>query len=156
MSKTETQSEALRLARLLESGCWLPVGHGDPIDEAAAELRRLDAEVRELKMTVQHESLCVEAAKERIEALDAENKALRERLEAPAAPVAEDARYAALWREHVEKLDALIAYCPTCSQGYIATAEMTRDQIIFECGKTAGRAEGKRGTEAAAKIGGSA
>lgn len=82
MSKTEAQSEALRLARLLESGCWLPVGHGDPIDEAAAELRRLDAEVRELKMTVQHESLCVEAAKERIEALDAENKALRERLEA--------------------------------------------------------------------------
>lgn len=57
MSKTETQSEALRLARLLESGCWLPVGHGDPIDEAAAELRRLDAE----------------------------NKALRERLEASGA-----------------------------------------------------------------------
>ncbi|WP_212646424.1 hypothetical protein [Delftia sp. PE138] len=69
--------------------------------------------------------------------------------QAPAAPVAEDARDAALWREHVEKLDALIAYCPTCSQGYIATAEMTRDQIIFECGKTAGRAEGKRGAEAA-------
>ncbi|WP_289241832.1 hypothetical protein [Delftia sp.] len=85
MSKTEAQSEALRLARLLESGCWLPVGHGDPIDEAAAELRRLDAEVRELKMTVQHESLCVEAAKERIEALDAENKALRAQLESPAA-----------------------------------------------------------------------
>lgn len=67
---------------------------------------------------------------------------------APAAP-AVDARDAALWREHVEKLDALIAYCPTCSQGYIATAEMTRDQIIFECGKTAGRAEGKPGAEAA-------
>lgn len=49
MSKTETQSEALRLARLLESGCWLPVGHGDPIDEAAAELRRLDAENKALR-----------------------------------------------------------------------------------------------------------
>lgn len=43
------------------------------------------------------------------------------------------------WREHVGNLDALIAFCPTCSQGYAANAEMTRDEIIFECGKTSGR-----------------
>lgn len=59
-------------------------------------------------------------------------------LEAPAAPP-NDIRDAALWREHVQKLDALVAYCPTCTQGFAATGEMTRDQIIFECGKTAGR-----------------
>lgn len=56
MSKTETQSEALRLARLLESGCWLPVGHGDPIDDAAAELRRLDAENKALRAQLEQES----------------------------------------------------------------------------------------------------
>lgn len=91
MSKTETQSEALRLAEFF--GSMKKSSHrwydGVPVHEkAAAELRRLDAEVRELKMTVQHESLCVEAAKERIKALDAENKALRERLEIdPAHPI---------------------------------------------------------------------
>ena len=83
MSKTETQSEALRLAALLQCGAddlmWILHCEmlKETVGDAAAELRRLDAEVRELKMTVQHESLCVEAAKERIEALDAENKALR-------------------------------------------------------------------------------
>lgn len=56
---------------------------------------------------------------------------------APAATV--DALDAARWCEHVGKLDALVAYCPTCCQGFPATEEMTRDQIIFECGKTAGR-----------------
>lgn len=52
---------------------------------------------------------------------------------------------AARWQEHVGKLDALVAYCPTCCQGFIAQKEMTRDQIIFECGKTAGRAARKQG-----------
>jgi hypothetical protein len=85
MSKTETWSEALKLADEQEASL-LAVMNGEmkigrlsvePFVKGCAELRRLDAEVRELKMTVQHESLCVEAAKERIEALDAENKALR-------------------------------------------------------------------------------
>lgn len=80
MSKTETQSKAESLAKILEFGAFSPNLLQNEIGVrkgAADELRRLDAEVRELKMTVQHESLCVEAAKERIEALDAENKALR-------------------------------------------------------------------------------
>lgn len=63
---------------------------------------------------------------------------------APATPmqapaVADDARDAALWREHAAKLDALVAYCPTCCQGSCASKDMTRDEIIFECGKTVGR-----------------
>lgn len=74
MSKTETQSEALRLARLLESGCWLPVGHGDPIDEAAAELRRLDAENKALRERM--EAPAVDATAER----DAAFEAVRKRL----------------------------------------------------------------------------
>jgi len=45
---TKTQTEALRLAVLLEQGRWLPAGNGSPIDEAAAELRRLDAENKAL------------------------------------------------------------------------------------------------------------
>lgn len=82
MTNTEKQTEALRLADCLERDIrleWMEIDHNTA---AAAELRRLDAEVRELKMTVQHESLCVEAAKERIEALDAENNALLAALEA--------------------------------------------------------------------------
>jgi hypothetical protein len=47
---------------------------------------------------------------------------------------------AKLWREHLHKLDALIAFCPTCAEGKNARADMTRDEVIFECGKTAGRA----------------
>lgn len=58
-------------------------------------------------------------------------------MQTPAA--ADDARDAALWREHVAKLDALVTYCPTCCQGFYASKEMTRDEIIFECGKTVGR-----------------
>lgn len=50
------------------------------------------------------------------------------------------AGHAMLWRQHCDKLDALVTYCPTCCQGFIAQKEMTRDQIIYECGKTAGRA----------------
>ncbi|XJC74496.1 hypothetical protein ACHFCA_29220 [Delftia tsuruhatensis] len=48
MTNTEKQTEALRLAVLLEQGRWLPAGNGSPIDEAAAELRRLDAENKAL------------------------------------------------------------------------------------------------------------
>lgn len=50
-----------------------------------------------------------------------------------------DAQDAALWREHVSKLDALITYCPTCCQGFASSKDMSRDEVIFECGKTAGR-----------------
>ena len=58
------------------------------------------------------------------------------------APVVDNktAGHAMLWRQHCDKLDALVTYCPTCCQGFIAQKEMTRDQIIYECGKTAGRA----------------
>ncbi|MDH0776373.1 hypothetical protein N5C96_23465 [Delftia tsuruhatensis] len=49
MTNTEKQTEALRLAVLLEQGRWLPAGNGNPIDEAAAELRRLDAENKALR-----------------------------------------------------------------------------------------------------------
>lgn len=50
-------------------------------------------------------------------------------------------RDAALWREHIGKLDTLVEYCPTCCQGFNAKPEMTRDEVIFECGKTSGRGE---------------
>ncbi|WP_243021723.1 DUF4406 domain-containing protein [Simplicispira sedimenti] len=58
------------------------------------------------------------------------------------APVVDHktAEHAMLWRQHCDKLNALVMYCPTCCQGFIAQKEMTRDQIIYECGKTAGRA----------------
>lgn len=56
----------------------------------------------------------------------------------PAA--APDARDAALWREHVSKLDALVTYCPTCCQGFAAKRGMSRDEVIFECGKASARA----------------
>lgn len=49
MSKTEKQSEALRLAEKLDAGCWLVGDHGNPIKEAVATLRRLDAENRALR-----------------------------------------------------------------------------------------------------------
>lgn len=47
-------------------------------------------------------------------------------------------------------LDAAVTYCPTCCQGYTASADLTRDQVIFESGKAAGRAEAKRLREALA------
>ena len=50
-----------------------------------------------------------------------------------------DALDAQRWRDHIGKLDALVTYCPTCCQGFTAKPEMTRDEVIFECGKTAGR-----------------
>lgn len=59
----------------------------------------------------------------------------------PSAPRANstDALDAQRWRDHIGKLDALVTYCPTCCQGFTAKPEMTRDEVIFECGKTAGR-----------------
>lgn len=50
MSKTETQSDALRLAEKLDAGCWLVGDHGNPIKEAVATLRRLDAENKALRL----------------------------------------------------------------------------------------------------------
>lgn len=61
---------------------------------------------------------------------------------APAAASAVELE-AARWREHVGKLDALVTHCPTCCQGFTAKPEMTRDEVIFECGKTAGRGESR-------------
>ena len=51
---------------------------------------------------------------------------------------------ASRWREHVGKLDALVAYCPTCCQGFAANPDMTRDEVIFECGKAAGLRDSQR------------
>jgi len=61
----------------------------------------------------------------------------------------EDARK---WREHVAKLDALVAFCPTCAEGKVASADMTRDEVIFECGKTVGRSEAARAAPAVAAV----
>lgn len=47
---------------------------------------------------------------------------------------------AAMWRQHAGKLDALVTYCPTCCEGFASKKELTRDEVIFECGRTAGRA----------------
>lgn len=71
---TKTQTEALRLAVLLEQGRWLPAGNGSPIDEAAAELRRLDAENKALRERM--EAPAVDATAER----DAAFEAVRKRL----------------------------------------------------------------------------
>lgn len=106
MSKTETQSEALELAEFFggmkkSSHRWYD---GVPVHEkAAAELRRLDAENKQLNVAldewmekthwVQDTAQVLELGmhradvlRARIESLDAENKALRERLEALTAP----------------------------------------------------------------------
>lgn len=61
-----------------------------------------------------------------------------------AQPVAADAEDAAKWREHVGKLDALVAFCPTCCEGKTAAADMTRDDVIFQCGRTSGKSEAAR------------
>ena len=62
-----------------------------------------------------------------------------------AAPADADVeRRAQLWSEHVAKLDALVTYCPTCCQGFTANREMARDEVIFECGKSAGRSSAKQ------------
>ncbi|HQS22752.1 hypothetical protein [Acidovorax sp.] len=65
--------------------------------------------------------------------------------QAQAGSVQEDA---ARWREHVGKLDALVAYCPTCCQGFIAKQDMTRDEVLFACGKAVGQSGAKRLREA--------
>jgi hypothetical protein len=65
--------------------------------------------------------------------------------QARADSVLEDA---ARWREHVGKLDALVAYCPTCCQGFIAKQDMTRDEVLFACGKAVGQSGAKRLREA--------
>jgi len=48
-----TPSEAERLAEKLETGCWLVGDHGNPIKQAAAELRRLQAENERLQQLLQ-------------------------------------------------------------------------------------------------------
>lgn len=59
-------------------------------------------------------------------------------------PESQNAVHAAMWRAHVGKLNALIAFCPTCCEGKIAIAEMTRDEVIFQCGIVSSRNAAKR------------
>ncbi|WP_157764915.1 hypothetical protein [Acidovorax delafieldii] len=67
----------------------------------------------------------------------------------PPAQAADSVREdAARWREHVGKLDALVAYCPTCCQGFVAKQDMTRDEVLFACGKAVGQSGAKRLREA--------
>lgn len=101
MSKTETQSEALRLAEMLEKG---PRRQGDV--RIAAVLRGLDTENKQLNVVldewmekthwVQETAQALELGmhradvlRARIEALDAENKALIKALEAVEMDVVE-------------------------------------------------------------------
>ena len=105
MSKTETQSKAESLAKMLEFGAFSPNLLQNEIGvrkAAAEELRRLDARVTSLEFAfnewhdktdwVQETAQALELGmhradvlRARIEALDAENKALRARRESPAA-----------------------------------------------------------------------
>lgn len=71
--------------------------------------------------------------------------------EALAAAKAEDAEDARHWREHMAKLDSLVTYCPTCCEGFAALPDMTHDQLIFECGKAAGKGQARREAEAERK-----
>ena len=41
-----------------------------------------------------------------------------------------------------DNLHANVEYCPTCCEGKIASPDMTRDEVIFQCGKTSGRLQG--------------
>lgn len=106
MSKTETQSKAESLAKMLEFGAFSPNLLQNEIGvrkAAAEELRRLDARVKSLEFAfnewhdktdwVQETAQALELGmhradvlRARIEALDAENKALRERLAADIDP----------------------------------------------------------------------
>lgn len=70
--------------------------------------------------------------------LEAENARLRSDAEA--------------WRTHREKLDALIAFCPTCCAVVSASKDMTRDEVLFACGKAAGKAEVRSLREALEQI----
>lgn len=108
MSKTETQSKAESLANMLEFGAFSPNLLQNEIGVrkgAAAELRRLDARVKSLEFSfnewhdktdwVQDTAQALELGmhradvlRARIESLDAENKALRARLEIdPSHPI---------------------------------------------------------------------
>jgi len=40
--------------------------------------------------------------------------------------------------------EAAIAFCPTCAQGVTALPAMTHDELIFGCGKIAGRSAAER------------
>ena len=99
------------------------------MDQAAAELRRLHNESVESHAGYRTEQYWL-----------GWNAALAAGQAVALAVDDKTAGHAMLWRQHCDKLDALVTYCPTCCQGFIAQKEMTRDQIIYECGKTAGRA----------------
>jgi hypothetical protein len=63
-----------------------------------------------------------------------------DKLKAENAVMREDAKR---W-QHASNLDALMTYCPTCCEGFTEKSEMSRDETIFECGKTAGRSKAKQ------------
>jgi hypothetical protein len=43
-----------------------------------------------------------------------------------------------------DNLHANVEYCPTCCEGKTAVPDMTRDEVIFHCGKTSGRLQGQK------------
>jgi dGTP triphosphohydrolase len=43
-----------------------------------------------------------------------------------------------------DNLHANVEYCPTCCEGKTAVPDMTRDEVIFQCGKTSGRLQGQK------------
>jgi Protein of unknown function (DUF551) len=95
MSKTETQSRAESLAKMLEFGAFSPNLLQNEIGVrkgAAAELRRLDAENKALRERLEidpsHPIDGIAARDETIRLLDGQILALRARLEAPAAALA--------------------------------------------------------------------
>ena len=147
---TTQQSYALYLADELELGTFVPnvlQNEAALRQRAAAELRRQHTRITELESQLA----------QRFDAADmatAAAQGFRDGATAPAQPVAEPAiadsvlEDAARWREHVGKLDALVAYCPTCCQGFIAKQDMTRDEVLFACGKAVGQSGAKRLREA--------
>ena len=111
---------------------------GYPLMVRAVDFNRIHAESETLRAGYA-------AARLEIESLKAQLHAAKQINATQADSVLEDA---ARWREHVGKLDALVAYCPTCCQGFIAKQDMTRDEVLFACGKAVGQSGAKRLREA--------
>lgn len=113
------------------------------IDDFAVHWHPTD-KVRVLKLHPRREVAFYSSLAAMSEVLDSHPQA---QLVAQDAPK-QDAEDAAMWREHVGKLDALVAFCPTCCEGKVATADMTRDEVIFQCGRTSGKSEAARAAQA--------
>ncbi len=60
----------------------------------------------------------------------------------PATPAAQELSPE---QKHLAALaDAAVTYCPTCCERFLVKKEMTRDEVIFQCGVTSGRSKEKR------------